>query len=69
MKRKSKKFEYAFSVSVEKLKLFIKLTSEERFKWLEDSHKFLRDLVPYEKIKKWKLYIKKEELWKKEDLK
>ena len=59
MERKNKGFEYYFSISADKLRLFKKLPPEERFQWLEDAHEFVASAVPYEQIKRWKLYIKR----------
>jgi len=38
------------------------LTPEERFRWLKEAHEFVSKAVPYEKIKRWKNYMKKESI-------
>jgi len=67
--RKDEKFIYFFSLSKERLRFFLTLTPEERLNWLEDAHDFVKNTVSIEKIKTWKLYINKEESWKRENLK
>ncbi|MDI6714683.1 MAG: hypothetical protein QMD43_06630 [Thermodesulfovibrio sp.] len=62
-----KNFQYFFNLSTDRLKIFLELTPEERLQWLEDAHEFVSAIVSYEKLKKWKLYIK-EETWKRQDL-
>jgi hypothetical protein len=66
--KKDKEFRYAYTISPERLRFFLGLSPEERLQWLEDAHEFVSNAVPYEKIKKWKLYIKKEESWKRQNL-
>lgn len=55
----NKKTEYVFTVSSERLRLFRRLTPEERFLWLEEAHEFVTNALTEEKLKKWRLYIKK----------
>jgi len=50
---------FAFRISPERIKFFSRLTPEERLKWLEEAHEFVKNAVPAEKIKRWKALIQK----------
>lgn len=51
---------YAFSIDIEKIKFYKRLTPEERFLWLEEAHEFVSNTLSFDKVKKWKQYIKGE---------
>ena len=55
----NRKTEYVFTISPDRLRLFKRLSPEERFLWLEEAHEFVKNAISKEKIKKWRLYIKK----------
>lgn len=50
---------YAFEIDLEKLKLYKRLSPEERFLWLEEAHEFVSNIVSVDKIKNCKQYLKK----------
>jgi len=50
---------FALRLSPERIKFFSRLTPEERLKWLEEAHEFIKNAVPAEKIKKWKALVQK----------
>jgi beta-lactamase class D len=54
----NKKTEYVFTISPERLRLFKRLTPEERFLWLEEAQEFVKNALSEEKLKKWMLYKK-----------
>lgn len=50
--------DYFFQVTTDKLKLFMRLTPEERLLWLEEAHEFVKHSVSKDKLTQWKQYLK-----------
>ncbi len=52
------KNDYAFEVTADKLKIYKKMSPEDRFIWLEEAHEFVKQAVSPDKLKMWNQYIK-----------
>ncbi|MCX8068987.1 MAG: hypothetical protein N2738_00625 [Thermodesulfovibrionales bacterium] len=54
------KNDYCFELTADKLKLYKKLSPEERFIWLEEAFEFVSNAVSTDNLTRWKQYTKGE---------
>jgi hypothetical protein len=49
---------YAFRLTLERIRFFMRLTPEERLRWLDDAHAFVKNALPVETIRRWKIFVR-----------